>query len=42
MMLVKIKKKDTKKCVRKRKIIFEEYKNYLEAAPIENKPFRKK
>ena len=28
-------------CVRKIKIIFEEYKNYLEAAPIENKHLEK-
>ena len=35
------KEKDTKMCVRKIKIIFEEYKNYLEAAPIENKHLEK-
>ena len=29
--------KDTKKCVIKRKISFQDYKNYLEAAQLENK-----
>ena len=36
--MVKIKKaKGTKKCVIKRKLKFEDYKNCLEAAQIENK-----
>ena len=42
---MKIKKtKDTIKCVMKRKIKFQDYKNCLEAAQIENKfkPFTKK
>ena len=39
----KIKKeKGTKKCVIKRKFKFQEFKNWLEAAQFENKPFRKK
>ena len=37
-MIVKIKKaKDTKKCVIKRKLKFENYKNCLEATQLENK-----
>ena len=40
---MKIKKaKGTKKCVIKTKLKFQDYKNYLEAAQIKNKPFRKK
>ena len=35
-------KKGTKKCVIKRKRKFQGYKNCLEAAQIENTPFRKK
>ena len=35
-------KKSTKKCVIKRKCKFQGYKNCLEAAQIENTPFRKK
>ena len=34
--------KSTKKSVIKRKFKFKDYKNWLEAAQIENKPFRKK
>ena len=35
---MKIKKtKDTKKCFIKRKLKFEDYKNYLEAAQLDNK-----
>ena len=38
MTLVKIKKaKGTRKCVIKRKLKFENYKNYLEATQLENK-----
>ena len=36
------KAKSTEKCVIKRKLKFEDYKNCLEAAQIENKIFRKK
>ena len=37
MMVVKIKTKDTKKCIIKLKLKFENYKNCLEATQIENK-----
>ena len=37
MMLLKIKKQDTKKCVIKRKLKFENCKNCLEATQRENK-----
>ena len=36
------KEKDTQKCVIKRKLRFQDYKNCLEAPQTENKPFRKK
>ena len=39
---VKIKAKSTKKCVIKRKLKFENYKNCLEATKLENKISRKK
>ena len=38
MALAKIKKaRGTKKCVTKRKLKFENYKNFLEATKLENK-----
>ena len=37
MTVVKIKKQDTKRCVMKRKLKFENYKNCLEAAQLDNK-----
>ena len=37
MMVVKIKKQKAQKCVIKRKLKFEDYKNYVEATQIENK-----
>ena len=37
MMKIKKKAKDTKKCVIKRKIKFQDYKNCLEASQIERK-----
>ena len=38
MMVMKIKRaKGTKKCVIKRKLKYENYKNYLEATKLENK-----
>ena len=36
MTVVKIKKQDTKRCVMKRKLKFENYKNCLEAAQLDN------
>ena len=36
-MVVKIKKKETKKCVIKRKLKFENYKNCLAATQFDNK-----
>ena len=36
-MVVKIKKQKAQKCVIKRKLKFEDYKNYVEATQIENK-----
>ena len=37
MMIVKIKKQKTNKCVIERKIKFEDYKDFLKAARTENK-----
>ena len=37
MTVVKIKKQKTKACVIKRKLKFENYKNFLEATQLENK-----
>ena len=37
MMIVKIKKQKTNKCVIERKIKFEDYKDFLKATRIENK-----
>ena len=36
-MVVKIKKQKAQKCVIKRKLKFEDYKNYVEATQIKNK-----